>query len=51
MVDYVESLTDPSYCEQILVLTFPLIGYYGLFAFFSHIFVLTLNWKLFRCTR
>ncbi|CAM4984383.1 unnamed protein product [Rotaria socialis] len=29
MVGYVESLTDPSYCGQILVLTFPLIGNYG----------------------
>ncbi len=30
MVGYVESLTDPSYCGEILVLTFPLIGNYGL---------------------
>ena len=29
MVGYVESLTDPSYCHQILTLTFPLIGNYG----------------------
>ncbi len=29
MVGYVESLTDPSYKGQILVLTFPLIGNYG----------------------
>lgn len=29
MVGYVESLTDPSYCRQILVLTYPLIGNYG----------------------
>lgn len=29
MVGYVESLTDPSYSGQILVLTFPLIGNYG----------------------
>jgi carbamoyl-phosphate synthase small subunit len=29
MVGYVESLTDPSYCGQILVLTYPLIGNYG----------------------
>ncbi|PWN30995.1 putative URA2-multifunctional pyrimidine biosynthesis protein [Jaminaea rosea] len=29
MVGYVESLTDPSYEGQILVLTFPLIGNYG----------------------
>jgi carbamoyl-phosphate synthase small subunit len=26
---YVEALTDPSYCGQILVLTYPLIGNYG----------------------
>lgn len=29
MVGYPESLTDPSYCKQILVLTYPLIGNYG----------------------
>eukprot|EP00602_Paraphysomonas_sp_CaronLab_P004988 CAMPEP_0185029084 /NCGR_PEP_ID=MMETSP1103-20130426/15178_1 /TAXON_ID=36769 /ORGANISM="Paraphysomonas bandaiensis, Strain Caron Lab Isolate" /LENGTH=1476 /DNA_ID=CAMNT_0027563701 /DNA_START=111 /DNA_END=4541 /DNA_ORIENTATION=- len=29
MVGYPESLTDPSYCGQILVLTFPMIGNYG----------------------
>ena len=29
MVGYPESLTDPSYCEQILVITFPLVGNYG----------------------
>lgn len=29
MVGYPESLTDPSYCGQILVLTYPLIGNYG----------------------
>lgn len=29
MVGYPESLTDPSYHEQILVLTYPLIGNYG----------------------
>jgi carbamoylphosphate synthase small subunit len=29
MVGYPESLTDPSYCSQILVLTYPLIGNYG----------------------
>lgn len=30
MVGYAESLTDPSYCAQILVLTYPLIGNYGI---------------------
>ncbi|CAL8100609.1 unnamed protein product [Orchesella dallaii] len=30
MVGYAESLTDPSYCSQILVLTYPLIGNYGI---------------------
>ena len=30
MVGYPESLTDPSYLNQILVLTYPLIGNYGL---------------------
>ncbi|VDK42313.1 unnamed protein product [Anisakis simplex] len=29
MVGYVESLTDPSYASQLLVLTYPLIGNYG----------------------
>lgn len=29
MVGYQESLTDPSYHSQILVLTYPLIGNYG----------------------
>ena len=29
MVGYVEALTDPSYKSQILTLTFPLIGNYG----------------------
>ena len=30
MVGYPESLTDPSYENQILVLTYPLIGNYGI---------------------
>lgn len=29
MMGYPESLTDPSYCGQILVMTFPLVGNYG----------------------
>ena len=29
MTGYVESLTDPSYRGQILVLTYPLVGNYG----------------------
>ena len=29
MVGYTESLTDPSYKDQILVLTYPLVGNYG----------------------
>ena len=29
MVGYPESLTDPSYTQQLLVLTYPLIGNYG----------------------
>ena len=29
MVGYPEALTDPSFCGQILVLTFPLVGNYG----------------------
>ena len=30
MVGYAESLTDPSYLGQILILTYPLIGNYGI---------------------
>jgi carbamoylphosphate synthase small subunit len=29
MVGYVESLSDPSYARQLLTLTYPLIGNYG----------------------
>jgi carbamoyl-phosphate synthase small subunit len=29
MAGYIEALTDPSYCGQILVFTYPLIGNYG----------------------
>lgn len=29
MVGYPESLTDPSYAQQLLVLTYPLVGNYG----------------------
>lgn len=29
MVGYPESLTDPSYHSQILVLTYPIVGNYG----------------------
>ncbi len=29
MVGYPETMTDPSYCGQLLVMTFPLIGNYG----------------------
>ena len=29
MIGYPESITDPSYSGQILVITFPLIGNYG----------------------
>ena len=29
MVGYPESLTDPSYSGQILVITYPLVGNYG----------------------
>lgn len=35
MVGYPESLTDPSYCGEILVLTYPLIGNYGSILFSS----------------
>eukprot|EP00049_Salpingoeca_infusionum_P015325 m.296587 g.296587 ORF g.296587 m.296587 type:complete len:2279 (-) comp15857_c0_seq1:170-7006(-) len=29
MVGYPEALSDPSYCQQILVLTYPIVGSYG----------------------
>src|SRR4051794_41136829 len=29
MAGYIEALTDPSYCGQILVFTYPLVGNYG----------------------
>ena len=29
MVGYTEALTDPSYKSQVLVLTYPLVGNYG----------------------
>lgn len=32
MVGYTECMTDPSYCEQILVFTYPIIGNYGVFS-------------------
>ncbi len=35
MVGYTETLTDPSYTGQILVLTYPLIGNYGVPAFLN----------------
>jgi carbamoyl-phosphate synthase small subunit len=31
MVGYPESVTDPSYRGQLLVITFPLVGNYGSF--------------------
>ena len=30
MVGYPQSLTDPSYYKQVLILTYPLIGNYGI---------------------
>lgn len=30
MVGYIETLTDPSYCGQIVIQTFPMIGNYGI---------------------
>ena len=30
MVGYIETLTDPCYCGQIVVQTFPLLGNYGM---------------------
>jgi len=35
MVGYTEALTDPSYSGQILVLTYPLVGNYGVGIHFS----------------
>ena len=36
MTGYQEILTDPSYCSQIVTLTFPLIGNYGVAEKFMH---------------
>ena len=33
MAGYPESFTDPSFCDQILCLTYPLIGNYGVPSF------------------
>ena len=35
LTGYVEMLTDPSYCGQIIVLTYPIVGNYGVPA--SHV--------------
>lgn len=32
MVGYPEAMTDPSYCDQILTFTYPLMGNYGVFS-------------------
>ena len=37
MVGYPESLTDPSYKDQLLILTYPLIGNYGVPALKVHV--------------
>lgn len=37
MVGYTESLTDPSYKDQLLILTYPLIGNYGVPALKVHV--------------
>ena len=36
MTGYQESLTDPSFCGQILTMTYPLIGNYGIAQKFMH---------------
>ena len=40
MVGYPEALTDPSYRGQILILTFPMVGNYGIIKDFLSIKVL-----------
>ncbi len=45
MVGYPESLTDPSYSGQILVLTYPLVGNYGVPAFERDDFGLPLGFE------
>lgn len=53
MVGYPESLTDPSYHQQLLVLTYPLIGNYGVAGDMVDEFGLPLYvrrlFKLFQC--
>ena len=53
MVGYPESLTNPSYKDQILILTYPLIGNYGCTAevYFVIVFlVVQTTFALERCT-
>ena len=45
MVGYPESLTDPSYNGQILTLTYPLVGNYGVPAYDDYMFGVPLNFE------
>jgi carbamoyl-phosphate synthase small subunit len=45
MVGYPESLTDPSYKRQILTLTYPLIGNYGVPAYDDYMFGVPLHFE------
>jgi hypothetical protein len=46
MVGYPESITDPSYRGQILVITFPLVGNYGKFWLVALNLKFISNWRL-----
>ena len=48
MMGYPESLTDPSYAGQLMVLTFPLVGNYGVppFTMIADAYILSLSMKV-----
>lgn len=46
MTGYPESLTDPSYAGQLMTLTYPLVGNYGVLLLPSNRMDLPLSWKV-----
>lgn len=46
MTGYPESLTDPSYAGQLMTLTYPLVGNYGVPPLPSNRMDLPLSWKV-----
>ncbi len=51
MTGYPESLTDPSYAGQLMTLTYPLVGNYGVPPFTIDRMDLPLSWKVRRSMR